>query len=90
MNKRRRLTGTVVGNQMMKTAVVEISRTYQHPVYKKVVHDAMRVKAHDLLGCQVGDEVLIVESKPISKEKHWVVETIVKPSGEDIVVEEGA
>lgn len=90
MNKRRRLTGKVVGNQMMKTAVVEISRTYQHPVYKKVVHDTMRVKAHDLLGCQLGDQVLIVESKPISKEKRWVVETIVKRSGEDIVVEEGA
>ncbi len=76
MNERRRITGVVTSNKMNKTVVVEITRTFRHPLYRKVVHVSKRVKAHDELGCQVGDEVLIVESHPISKEKHWVVESI--------------
>ncbi len=90
MNKRRRMNGVVVGNKMEKTVLVEITRTFQHPVYKKVVHDHMRVKAHDTLSCQLGDKVVVVESKPISKDKRWVVESIVKHSVEDVVIEEGA
>lgn len=78
MNNRRRMTGVVTSNKMMKTVVVEISRTYRHPLYKKVVHTSKRVKAHDELDCQIGDEVQIVASQPISKEKHWVVENIIK------------
>ena len=78
MNKRRRMTGFVTSNKMTKTVVVEVSRTYRHPLYRKVVHSSMRVKAHDELNCQIGDQVMIVESKPISKEKNWVVEAIVK------------
>ena len=78
MNKRRRMTGVVTSNKMTKTVVVEITRTYRHPLYKKVVHSSKRVKAHDELDCQIGDEVQIVASKPISREKHWVVENIVK------------
>jgi len=81
MNKRRRLTGVVTSNKMMKTVVVEITRTYRHPLYKKVVHTSKRVKAHDELGCQVGDEVVIVESRPLSREKRWVVESILKREG---------
>lgn len=78
MNERRRMTGVVTSNKMQKTVVVEIKRTFRHPLYRKVVHLSKRVKAHDEIGCQVGDQVQIVESRPISKEKHWVVETIVK------------
>lgn len=78
MNNRRRMTGVVTSNKMTKTVVVEISRKYRHPLYKKVVHSSKRVKAHDELDCQVGDEVQIVASKPISREKHWVVESIIK------------
>jgi small subunit ribosomal protein S17 len=78
MNNRRRMTGVVTSNKMTKTVVVEISRKYRHPLYKKVVHASKRVKAHDELNCQIGDEVQIVASKPISREKHWVVESIVK------------
>jgi small subunit ribosomal protein S17 len=63
---------------MQKTVVVEIKRTFRHPLYRKVVHLSKRVKAHDEIGCQVGDQVQIVESRPISREKHWVVEAIVK------------
>ncbi len=78
MNTRRRMTGFVTSNKMTKTVVVEITRTYQHPLYRKVVHSSKKVKAHDELGCQVGDEVAIVESRPLSREKAWVVESIVR------------
>jgi small subunit ribosomal protein S17 len=78
VNNRRRMTGVVTSNKMTKTVVVELSRTYRHPLYKKVVHSSKRVKAHDELDCQIGDQVQIVASKPISREKHWVVESIVK------------
>ncbi len=76
MNERRRLTGIVTSNKMMKTVVVEITRAYRHPVYKKVVHLSKRVKAHDEIGCNIGDKVQIVETRPISKDKSWVVETV--------------
>ncbi len=78
MNERRRMTGFITSNKMMKTVVVELTRTYRHPLYQKVVHSSKRVKAHDELNCNIGDEVRIVESRPISKDKHWVVETIIK------------
>ncbi|GAB4501837.1 MAG: 30S ribosomal protein S17 [Anaerolineales bacterium] len=78
MNNRRRLIGVVTSNKMQKTVVVEVSRTFRHPLYRKVVHLSKRVKAHDEIGCQVGDEVQIVESRPLSAQKRWVVETVVK------------
>lgn len=78
MNDRRRITGVVTSNKMMKTVVVEISRTFRHPLYHKVVHSSKRVKAHDELSCQIGDQVQIVESRPISRDKRWVVELILK------------
>lgn len=78
MNNRRRMTGVVTSNKMQKTVVVEITRTYSHPLYKKVVHTRRHVMAHDELGCQIGDQVRIVESKPISRQKHWVVEEILR------------
>jgi small subunit ribosomal protein S17 len=75
---RRRLTGVVTSNKMEKTVVVEVSRTYSHQLYKKVVHSRNRVMAHDELGCQIGDRVSIVESRPLSKRKRWVVEEILR------------
>jgi small subunit ribosomal protein S17 len=78
MNKRRRMSGFVTSNKMTKTVVVEVTRKYRHPLYKKVVYSSKRVKAHDELDCQVGDQVQIVASKPISREKHWVVESILR------------
>jgi small subunit ribosomal protein S17 len=90
MNDRRRLTGVVKSNKMQKTVVVEISRTYRHPLYGKVVHSAKRMMAHDELGCQIGDEVQIVESRPISRRKRWVVERILRRdiAASDAVTEE--
>jgi small subunit ribosomal protein S17 len=78
MNSRRRLIGTVTGNKMQKTVVVEVSRTFRHPLYHKVVRASKFYKAHDELNCNVGDKVRIIESKPISSTKRWVVEEIIK------------
>jgi len=78
MNTRRRMTGVVTSDKMEKTVVVEISRTYRHQLYKKVVHSRRRVLAHDELGCLVGNRVQIVESQPISRRKRWVVEAILR------------
>jgi small subunit ribosomal protein S17 len=78
MNERRRIVGVVTSDKMTKTVVVEIKRTYRHPLYKKVVHTSRRVKAHDDLGAQIGDQVQLVESRPLSRDKRWVVEAIVK------------
>lgn len=78
MNNRRRMTGIVTSNKMTKTVVVKITRKFRHPLYKKVVYSSMKVKAHDELGCQMGDEVQIVESRPMSREKRWAVESILK------------
>lgn len=78
MNERRRMTGVVTSNKMDKTVIVEVSRTFRHRLYKKVVHSRKRVMAHDELDCQLGDHVQIVESKPISRHKKWVVEQILR------------
>lgn len=82
MNSRRRLTGFVTSDKMTNTVVVEVTRTYQHPLYKKVVHASNRFMAHDELGAKVGDEVVIVESRPLSRRKRWVVESIVRQLSE--------
>lgn len=82
MNERRRMIGVVTSNKMTKTVVVEISRTFRHPLYDKVVHTSKRVKAHDEKSCMLGDEVQIVESRPLSHDKHWVVEKVLKSQGQ--------
>jgi small subunit ribosomal protein S17 len=82
MNNRRRLTGIVTSDKMMKTVIVEVTSTYSHPLYKKVVHNKKRFKAHDEIGCTIGDRVIIVESKPISKDKCWVVQSILRKTNE--------
>jgi len=83
------MNGVVTSNRMTKTVVVVVSRTYRHPLYRKVVHASHKVKAHDELGCHIGDEVAIVESAPISRDKRWVVESIIKREGKlfDVVEE---
>jgi small subunit ribosomal protein S17 len=78
MKKRRRMTGVVTSDKMDKTVIVEVTRTYRHRLYKKVVHSRKRVMAHDELECQIGDHVRIVESRPISRNKKWVVQEILR------------
>lgn len=90
MNNRRRINGVVVSNNMQKTVVVEITRRFRHPLYHKVITSRKRVFAHDEMDCSVGDEVMIVESKPISKKKHFVVQEILKRNAktEDLAEEQ--
>lgn len=78
MNNRRRMVGKVTSNKMTKTVVVEIVRKFRHPLYKKVVYSSRHVKAHDEMDCQIGDEVQIVESRPLSRDKRWVVEFVLR------------
>lgn len=78
MNNRRRIMGVVTSNKMDKTVVVETTKKFRHPLYHKVISRHKRVMAHDQIGCDIGDEVRLVESRPISKNKRWVVEEITK------------
>jgi small subunit ribosomal protein S17 len=74
---RQQLTGRVVSNKMQKTVVVVVERTTRHPVYGKTMTARKRYKAHDEDNrCAIGDMVRIVESRPLSKDKRWVVEEI--------------
>ena len=77
-NTRRRLSGVVVGNKMQKTAIIEITRRYRHPLYRKVVTSDNTLKAHDEFECNIGDEVIIVETRPISKTKSWQLLEVVE------------
>jgi small subunit ribosomal protein S17 len=78
-NNRRRLTGVVTSNKMDKTVVVRVDRTYRHPLYGKVVRSHERYMAHDERNdCQIGDTVILVESRPLSRHKRWVVQEILR------------
>jgi len=78
-SQRKRLTGRVVSDKMDKTVVVVVTRTKRHPLYKKVIRIKKRYMAHDAdNSCRVGDQVRIVESRPLSKTKRWVVEAILE------------
>ena len=71
--------GVVVSNKMEKTAVVKVASYNQHPKYKKIIETTKNYKAHDANNdCHEGDVVRIIESKPISGDKRWVVESIVE------------
>jgi small subunit ribosomal protein S17 len=86
VNNRRRLVGRVVSDKMQKTVVVEIERRKMHRVYKKVVITTQRFMAHDESNAvPVGAVVRIVESRPLSKNKRWVVEQVLG-TDEEIVV----
>ncbi len=90
MNNRRRMKGVVTSDKMTKTVVVEVSRTYSHPLYQKVVHSKERFMAHDEKGAEIGDQVRIVESRPLSRRKRWVVEEILRKAriGTEVTAEE--
>ena len=79
-NLRKTRVGKVVSNKMEKTVVVAIEDNVKHPLYKKIIKITIRLKAHDENNsCGVGDRVLIMETRPLSKDKRWrVVEIIEK------------
>lgn len=71
---KRVLQGTVVSDKNDKTVVVRVDRRFSHPLLKKTVRRSKRYKAHDEdNACKVGDTVLIQETRPISREKCWIV-----------------
>jgi len=76
-SNRRRLSGVVTRTKMPKTITVEVQRDYRHPLYEKVIHSTKKYLVHDEIGCQLGDEVIIIESRPISKRKRWMVQEVV-------------
>ena len=79
---RKTLVGTVVSDKMDKTVVVAVERLYRHRIYKKVIKDVKKYKAHDEENaCHVGDSVRIIESRPLSREKRWMVQEILKKAG---------
>lgn len=77
--KKRQLTGTVVSDKMDKTAVVQVERLVKHTLYKKYIRRRNKFAAHDTDNlCNIGDKVLITESRPISKSKRWRVTDILE------------
>jgi len=77
--QRRVLVGRVLSNRMDKTVVVAVERTQRHPLYGKVIAVRKKYKAHDAENaCQIGDLVRMVESRPLSREKRWVVTEILE------------
>lgn len=81
-NDRRRIEGVVTRAKAEKTVTVTVERSNRHPLYGKVIRSRKNYMAHDELGCQLGDQVRMVESRPISKMKRWVVEEILKRQSE--------
>ncbi len=76
---RKTRVGLVVSDKMDKTVVVEVKRLVAHPLYHKIIRRRMKIKAHDPQNsCNIGDKVLLEETRPISRDKHWRVKQILE------------
>jgi small subunit ribosomal protein S17 len=76
---RKERSGVVVSDRMQKTIVVSVERTVIHPRYRKILRRRTKVKAHDERNeCHVGDRVLIVECRPLSRDKRWRVSKVLE------------
>ena len=77
--KCREWVGKVISNKINKTVVVAVERFVRHPFYQKVQRRVTKLKAHDDQNvCKIGDRVILTETRPISKDKHWRVVQIVQ------------
>ena len=77
--RKRQLIGTVVSNKMEKSVVVQVERIVKHRLYKKYIRRRAKFAAHDEQNmCDVGDKVMITESRPLSRTKRWRVSQIVQ------------
>jgi small subunit ribosomal protein S17 len=87
---RRTKTGRVTSNKMDKTVVVAVELVTRHRLYGRTLRRTRSFKAHDETDrCQIGDTVIIEESRPISKDKHWVVQNIIRRgTGEPLAIAE--
>jgi small subunit ribosomal protein S17 len=80
--QKKTLVGRVVSDKMDKTVVVRVDRLHRHRLYKKVIRASKKYKAHDEENaCGTGDIVRIAESRPISRDKRWVVQEILEKAG---------
>jgi small subunit ribosomal protein S17 len=76
---KRQLVGTVISNKMDRTVVVMVERLVKHKFYHKYIRRRSKFAAHDQGNtCQIGDKVMLTESRPLSKSKRWRVSKIVK------------
>ena len=76
---KRLITGVVVSNGMEKTVVVRTERLVKHRTFQKYIRRHERYKAHDERNeCQVGDKVLLMESRPLSKDKRWRLKEVLE------------
>ena len=87
---RRTKVGRVSSNKMNKTVVVEVELVTRHRLYGRTLRRTRSFKAHDETNrCEIGDTVLIAESRPISKDKHWVVQQILRRgTGEPVEIQD--
>jgi small subunit ribosomal protein S17 len=78
-HRRKELTGTVVSDKMQKTIVVKIGRRVRHGLYQKYIASSQKFKAHDEKNdAKIGDIVTIIESRPLSRDKRWALQKIVR------------
>ena len=78
---RQELVGVVAGTKMQKTIIVKVTRTAQHPLYRRVVRSAKKYYAHDETGeARVGDVVRIASTRPLSKLKRWRLKEVIQRS----------
>ncbi len=85
LQKRRVLRGIVVSDKMQKTIVVKVDRSVRDKFYKKYLHLSRKYKAHDEKNeAKIGDLVSIVSSRPLSREKHWVLRSILRKGHDEI------
>ncbi len=76
---RKTMVGTVVSDRMDKTVVVLVQRLVKHPLYQKYIRKKARYKAHDEKNsCHPGDRVLLIDTRPLSREKRWRVKDILE------------
>jgi small subunit ribosomal protein S17 len=79
LHRRKEMTGTVVSNKMQKTIVVKVGRRVRHDLYLKYIASSKRFKAHDEKNeAKMGDIVTIIESRPLSRDKRWALQKIVR------------
>lgn len=78
-NRRKVLRGTVISDKMQKTRVVQVNWSMQHSKYEKIVRRASKYKAHDEKNAtKTGDVVIIMETRPLSKDKRWIIKEVVQ------------
>jgi len=73
--------GIVISNKMQKTIVVKVESRYPHPIYSKTMTKTRKYLAHDEMGeCNIGDQVLVQECRPLSKRKRWTLSKVLSKS----------